>query len=107
LARLTTGVVNERFGSEIAVAVSMDGYHFTRAQLDKMPNPVEAHARRGAEFTFDGEGFLALVRRLREPLEPTAATVYAPSFDHAVKDPKEDDILSKTGAESHARYKWC
>lgn len=70
----------------------MDGYHLTRAQLDAMPDPATAHARRGAEFTFDGEAFLQLVRRLREPLRDDTPTIFAPSFDHAVKDPKEDDI---------------
>jgi pantothenate kinase len=70
----------------------MDGFHLTRAQLDAMPDPVTAHSRRGAAFTFDGEGFLRLVQRLREPLTDATTTVFAPSFDHAVKDPKENDI---------------
>jgi len=71
----------------------MDGFHLTRAQLDALPDPANAHARRGAEFTFDGEGFLKLVQRLRPPLTSSSSVVYAPSFDHAVKDPKEDDIM--------------
>jgi pantothenate kinase len=71
----------------------MDGFHLTRAQLDALPDPANAHARRGAEFTFDGDGFLKLVQRLRAPLTPSSSVVYAPSFDHAVKDPKEDDIV--------------
>jgi pantothenate kinase len=70
----------------------MDGYHYYRSQLDAMPDPAHAHARRGAEFTFDGSAFLSLVQRVREPLTPTSTTLYAPSFDHAVKDPKENDI---------------
>lgn len=84
----------------------MDGYHLTRAQLSALPDPATAHARRGAEFTFDGASFHALVRALREPLPvppplPKPAedggklppgTILAPSFDHAVKDPKADDI---------------
>jgi pantothenate kinase len=57
-----------------------------------MPDPVHAHARRGAAFTFDGESFLELVRKLREPILPETGTVFAPSFDHAVKDPVYDDI---------------
>ncbi|KAK0635840.1 P-loop containing nucleoside triphosphate hydrolase protein [Bombardia bombarda] len=76
----------------IAAFVPMDGYHLTRAQLSAMPDPVRAHARRGAEFTFDGAGFLQLVRALREPLTAESKPVFAPSFDHAVKDPKADDI---------------
>lgn len=58
-----------------------------------MPDPETAHARRGAEFTFDGDGFLHLVQNIRERMtRPSTETIYAPSFDHAVKDPKENDI---------------
>ncbi|CRK25256.1 hypothetical protein HYQ45_009978 [Verticillium longisporum] len=75
-----------------AAFVPMDGYHLTRAQLSTLPNPAEAHARRGAVYTFNGEAFLALVRALRAPLTPRTPTIRAPSFDHAIKDPREDDI---------------
>jgi pantothenate kinase len=57
-----------------------------------MPDPRTAHARRGAAFTFDAPAFLKLVKKLREPLCPETGTIYAPSFDHAVKDPVADDI---------------
>ncbi|KAL8686685.1 MAG: hypothetical protein Q9224_005369 [Gallowayella concinna] len=70
----------------------MDGYHLSRAQLSAMPDPTTAHARRGAAFTFDDKAYLALVKRLREPLCPESKTIYAPSFDHATKDPVENDI---------------
>jgi pantothenate kinase len=70
----------------------MDGYHLTRVQLSAMPDPTYAHARRGAAFTFDGSSFLSLVREIRLPLSPESQTLYAPSFDHALKDPKENDI---------------
>lgn len=70
----------------------MDGFHLTRAALSSLPDPTTAHARRGAAFTFDAPKFLSLVQALRCPLSPTDSPVLAPSFDHAVKDPKEDDI---------------
>ena len=58
-----------------------------------MPDPEMAHARRGAEFTFDGKGFYELVKELRRPImSESTATVWAPSFDHAVKDPVEMGI---------------
>lgn len=76
----------------IAAFVPMDGYHLTRAQLSAMPDPVKGHARRGAEFTFDGLSYLKLVQSLRQPLTAESQSIYAPSFDHAVKDPKENDI---------------
>jgi pantothenate kinase len=70
----------------------MDGYHLTRAQLSAMPDPETAHARRGAAFTFDPVSLLSLVTLLRAPLTPTTPTFFAPSFDHAIKDPVENDI---------------
>ncbi|KAI1360442.1 P-loop containing nucleoside triphosphate hydrolase protein [Xylaria arbuscula] len=95
LSQIVTQALNARHASQhlgaepIAAFVPMDGYHLTRAQLSAMPDPATAHARRGAEFTFDGPSFLKLVKALREPL---TSTIFAPSFDHAVKDPKENDI---------------
>ena len=70
----------------------MDGYHLSRAQLSAMPDPTTAHHRRGAAFTFDDKAFLDLVKMLRKPLLPESKTIYAPSFDHAIKDPVADDI---------------
>lgn len=89
---------NESHGSlsvsSIAACVPMDGFHLSRAQLSALPDSSNAHARRGAAFTFDSAKFLALVQKLRLPLSPESArNIYAPSFDHAVKDPVEDDIM--------------
>lgn len=75
----------------VAAFIPMDGYHLTRAQLSALPNAQEAHRRRGAEFTFDGEAFLALVKAVRAQT-PDSDVIYAPSFDHAKKDPVDDDI---------------
>ncbi|KAF7542923.1 hypothetical protein G7Z17_g11159 [Cylindrodendrum hubeiense] len=74
-----------------ATFVPMDGFHLTRAALSAMPDPATAHFRRGAAFTFDAPKFLGLVSALRAVPIPSAP-VLAPSFDHAVKDPKDDDI---------------
>ncbi|EEH48429.1 uncharacterized protein PADG_04508 [Paracoccidioides brasiliensis Pb18] len=84
--------INPGTSTPVSTAVSMDGYHLSRAQLAAMPEPAYATARRGAAFTFDPVKFLRLVRALREPLTPDSPTLYAPSFDHAVKDPVEDDV---------------
>lgn len=67
----------------------MDGYHYTRAQLDAFPNPSVAHARRGAAFTFDADAFLDLIITLRKP---ATAPILAPTFDHQRKDPVPADI---------------
>ncbi|KAF2846270.1 P-loop containing nucleoside triphosphate hydrolase protein [Plenodomus tracheiphilus IPT5] len=76
----------------LAAFIPMDGFHLSRNQLDAMPDPTSAHARRGAAFTFDSDSFLTLVKKLRQPLLPETQTLYAPSFDHSVKDPVENDI---------------
>lgn len=98
-----TGVrdrLNSTVGRQLAVLVPMDGFHYYRAQLDAMPDPALAHARRGAPFTFDAAAFVAAVQRLRTPPaapssgSPAAAgDVRLPSFDHGAGDPAEDDIV--------------
>ncbi|KAL3702133.1 hypothetical protein R1sor_020155 [Riccia sorocarpa] len=81
---------NEKRGSvneEIAVAIPMDGFHLYRWQLDKMEDPAEAHARRGAPWTFDPVGLASRLKSLRKK-----GSVTLPSFDHGVGDPVDDDI---------------
>ncbi|EMC97515.1 hypothetical protein BAUCODRAFT_454651 [Baudoinia panamericana UAMH 10762] len=101
LAATVAQRLNERWHKEqpalqsqlsIATFLPMDGYHLTRAQLSAMPDPTTAHARRGAAYTFDAPAFLELVKKLRQPICAETRTIYAPSFDHAVKDPVADDI---------------
>lgn len=101
LAAKVSQKLNDRYHHEnpgmtidppVATFLPMDGYHLTRAQLSAMPDPSTAHARRGAAFTFDAPAFLELVQKLREPLLPETKTIYAPSFDHAVKDPVANDL---------------
>ncbi|EXJ86029.1 hypothetical protein A1O1_06398 [Capronia coronata CBS 617.96] len=77
---------------DIAFVVPLDGYHLTRKQLAEMPNAEEAIYRRGAAFTFDAQSYLELVTQVRKPLTPETRTIYAPSFDHAIKDPVLNDI---------------
>lgn len=98
LAKMMATRINQLYEAEhpssplIATSLPMDGYHLTRAQLAAMPDPENAFARRGAAFTFDGEKYLQLVQALRKPVTAETGAIYAPSFDHAVKDPVEDDI---------------
>lgn len=83
---------NQTDGGKSVVVVPMDGFHLYRSQLAAMPNPEEAIHRRGAAFTFDAERFRQLVLSLREPLTDATTTIYAPSFDHALKDPVENNV---------------
>lgn len=41
----------------------MDGYHYYKHQLDQFDDPEEAHARRGAAFTFDADRFVNDVKK--------------------------------------------
>ncbi|GAW20865.1 hypothetical protein ANO14919_103770 [Xylariales sp. No.14919] len=85
--------INTAAQKPIATSLPMDGFHYTRAHLDTLPNRVEAHARRGASWTFDANGVVALLKILsasRRGADPV--TVLAPSFDHSIKDPIADSI---------------
>lgn len=81
------------------------GFHFYRSQLDSgvAGDPAQAHARRGAHWTFDAEAFVQCVQRLREapagaPAAVTASScedagVAVPSFEHGVGDPVPDAVI--------------
>ncbi|KAI4658922.1 uncharacterized protein J4E79_006682 [Alternaria viburni] len=101
LAAIVSTKLNEKHAQQspgtansnpLSAFIPMDGFHLSRQQLDAMPDPDSAHARRGAAFTFDGDSFYSLVKKLRDPICPESSTLYAPSFDHALKDPVENDI---------------
>ena len=64
----------------VAALVPMDGFHLAEAELHRLGR----HARKGALDTFDGAGFVALLRRLRAP---DAETVYAPQFRRELEEP--------------------
>ncbi|GAV73435.1 PRK domain-containing protein/F-box-like domain-containing protein [Cephalotus follicularis] len=74
--------------ADVAIVLPMDGFHLYRSQLDAMEDPEEAHARRGAPWTFSPSLLLNCLKNLRKQ-----GSVYAPSFDHGIGDPIEDDIF--------------
>lgn len=86
-ARLADAV-NTRAGAGVMVALGMDGFHYTKAELARFADPAEAMKRRGAPWTFDAA---AMARRLLE-LRERGATVTWPDFDHGVGDPVADAI---------------
>ncbi len=69
-------------GSQDAVSVPMDGYHFSNKVMDELG----LRRRKGAIDTFDGHGYLSLLRRLRDPATG-GHTVLAPAFDRALDEP--------------------
>ncbi|GAB3301798.1 nucleoside/nucleotide kinase family protein [Parasphingorhabdus pacifica] len=62
-----------------AVLVPMDGFHLAEAELRRLGR----RDRKGSPDTFDAAGYLALLRRIREP---AGATVYAPQFHREVEE---------------------
>jgi pantothenate kinase len=62
-----------------AVHVPMDGFHLADTELRKLGRLD----RKGAIDTFDADGYLALIERIRA----APHTVYAPAFDRDVEQP--------------------
>jgi len=68
-----------------ARVVPMDGFHLSNAELARL----QRADRKGAIDTFDGFGYLHLVRRLAAGEED----VYAPNFDRTIEEPVAGSIL--------------
>jgi len=65
-------------GHKVAL-VPMDGYHLAQSVLDELGLADV----KGAPHTFDGDGFVALLRRLKETPDEQ---VWAPRFDRGIED---------------------
>ena len=83
--------VNAEVGPGTAVHLPMDGFHLANATLDDLGR----RGRKGSLDTFDGWGFVGLLRRLRDE---TAHAVYAPSFHREVDEPVAGEIAIPAGA---------
>ena len=75
---LATAVVREL--GDHARLVGMDGFHFAQRELARLGR----EDRKGAPDTFDVAGYVALPRRLRDPVE---AIVHAPEFRRDLEEP--------------------
>jgi pantothenate kinase len=74
--------------------IPMDGYHYYRAELDKMDDPKLAHERRGAHWTFNASKFVTDLSTAREN-----GVGSFPGFDHSVGDPHEGEIALAPGTK--------
>lgn len=63
-----------------AALVPMDGFHLAEAELHRLGR----HDRKGSIDTFDAEGYVALLHRLRAA---GPETVYAPQFRREIEEP--------------------
>jgi pantothenate kinase len=89
LASRLAEVVNARTAPNTLVALGMDGFHFSKAELDRFPNPTEAFARRGAPWTFDTTAMQQRLQLLRSAAGRT--DISWPGFEHALGDPVEGE----------------
>lgn len=60
--------------ADVCVVVPMDGFHLAQTELER----IGRADRKGAPDTFDADGYVALLRRLREPRP--GRVVYAPEY---------------------------
>ncbi len=81
--------VNAHTSAKTAVALSMDGFHLTKAALAQFADPAAALARRGSPWTFDPAGLASKLQQLRN--NPAESTTW-PDFQHGVGDPVADAI---------------
>jgi len=65
----------------VAQVVPMDGYHLANVELARLGRA----GRKGAPDTFDADGYLALLRRLRD--QAGDEIVYAPEFRREIEEP--------------------
>ncbi len=88
--RINTTKATKAITAKTAVALSMDGFHLTKAALAQFADPVTALQRRGSPWTFDpaGLGKLKLQQLRNNPAESTTW----PDFQHGVGDPVADAI---------------
>ncbi len=75
------------------VALSMDGFHLTKAELARFAHPAEAFKRRGAPWTFDAAAFAERLQTLRRPDANGSAPVTWPGFEHGVGDPVANAVV--------------
>ncbi|WP_246111717.1 nucleoside/nucleotide kinase family protein [Streptomyces hawaiiensis] len=69
----------EALGPETAALVPMDGFHLS----DTVLRALGRRDRKGAWDTFDADGYVHLIQRLRSRAEPV---VYAPDFDRGIEE---------------------
>ena len=85
--------VNLACGSRQMVALGMDGFHLSRAQLAAAPDPAAALQRRGAPWTFDPRALTEKLQALRAHATGRSPPQLAwPGFAHGIGDPMPDAV---------------
>jgi len=77
LAEKLALALNACFADQPAIVVPMDGFHYDDGLLEARG----LRAKKGAPDTFDADGFLALLRRLKTETTPIAIPVFDRSLE--------------------------
>ena len=94
LSNAVVQLINEQMHPEAAVVLPMDGFHYSRSELQAMGDShtceytyEELLARRGAEWTFDAEGCISAFTLARKNGEASL-----PIYSRVKSDPVEDGV---------------
>ena len=71
--------LRQAFGSAVQV-LPMDGFHLANSELQRLGRA----GRKGAPDTFDAEGYVHLLHRLRQ--QQAGQTIYAPDFRREIEE---------------------
>ena len=88
-AQIASRLDDEGRGRRVA-NVPMDGFHLADEALVRLGRS----GRKGAIDTFDGDGYLALLRRIRAEAD---RTVFAPAFERTIEQPIAGSIAIEPG----------
>ena len=101
-----SALLAQRLGAAMVV-VGMDGFHLANAELIRLGR----RERKGAPDTFDVDGYVALLRRLRRQTGP----LYAPRFDRDLEEsigsavrvePEVPLVVTEGNYLLHHEYGW-
>lgn len=90
LAQRLVDAVNQEYEQPVAVCVPMDGYHLPNSVLDAR----NLRVLKGVAETFDGEGFVSLLGKLRQD---DGSSVVCPTFDRSIDASVEDGLVVESG----------
>lgn len=81
---------NRMHGKEVAVVLPMDGFHLSNSRLDQLG----MRALKGIPETFDAEGFVRLVERVKTGF---GESIGCPRFDRSIDASVDGAIVVKPG----------
>eukprot|EP00040_Diaphanoeca_grandis_P015879 m.81580 g.81580 ORF g.81580 m.81580 type:complete len:247 (-) comp25436_c0_seq1:1932-2672(-) len=89
----TTGarILQERIADSLIIPA--DGFHYSRSELLAMDDPEDKIYRRGMPVTFNADKLIQKLAQVTNTSADAPQVVKFPSFDHAIADPIEDDVI--------------